>query len=283
MDDCFFLIDNRIIYGGINGFEVYDIEQKKALHVRDDLIWGGMASDGGEYFAVVLDDALWIYETESLSPVYSYPIPEDRAAGDAMFYDEEGKRFVFSTVPDFMAEATGAEIVVMNLENGEILGIFQVKYSRVEKINVAEDVILAAVNQNVNDASPDGKYDLSIPFKSCIYAINMEDLSLKWIYENEEESCYNIQVNTEDFSRHILASYYSEACILNLDTGAMEHEIAFGAEIVASFCYVNSDMFAVITSDGVYHILNGANGADTILAGYFQCNSDNLQVMDFTV
>ncbi len=282
-NNCFFLNDNQILYDSKYGFEIFDISSQKVVYSYDTegYFTGGKADSANRWFAVTIDDyrqqSLLIYDVENFELKFSYLLPEGKKVSNALTFDSDNCRMVFALEPEYDSEVRGATIMVMDLETGEVTGRFSTEYSDVEKITIVEDVLYAGVRQSNYDAFPDGNIDFNKPYKSILYAVDMNDMSKLWEHRCDYGMLRDFQVNEAEYSRHIMVALYSEAHIINMDTGAMEYEFAYSDEIVTTLYYTNSDRFVIITRDGEYHIIDATNGNDIVYVGYFQANADNFK------
>ena len=280
-EEYFFLNDNQILYEGNSGFQIYDLEKQEIVYTEDGQksFMKGKADRDNRWFAVVLNDfyqdTLVIYDTKDFREVYTFVVPEGERVSDAMTFEEGGMQFAFALEPDSTNAAKGSRILTMNLETGEVQGEFLAEYSMVKKLLILDGVLYAGVNQSIDDVFPDGDYDFTAAYQSVFYAIHADTMTKQWEHRYAYEWISDFQINEADYSRHILLSYYSNAHILNMDTGAGEQELSYGDQIITTLYYTNSDRFVLITRDGEYHIINGTNGNDVVFLGYFRANSDN--------
>ena len=277
----FFLNDNQILYESNSGFQIYDLEKQEIVYAYDgqENFLKGKTDKDNRWFAVVLNDfhqdTLVIYDTKDFRELYSFVVPEGEKVSDAMTFEAGGRRFAFALEPDSTGDTKGSRILTMNMETGEVQGEFSAEYSLVKKLLILDGVLYAGVNQSTDDAFPDGDYNFNAAYQSVLYAIHADTMTTKWEYRYAYEWISDFQINEADFSRHILLSYYSNAHILNMDTGVGEHELGFGDQIITTLYFTNSDRFVLITRDGEYHTITGYNGDDIVIVGFFRANSDN--------
>lgn len=283
-ENCFFIDDNRILYNGEESFEVYDITTNEVVLSGNESFYHGAVDVENGTFAVVMDnfyeEVLQIYDTNTLTLLYSYEVPEDMSVDSIMAFSDDGSFFVYVLEPDALnRDGEDTFLVVLDIDSGKIIGKKQLVYSEYKKIQIVDNVIYVGVCQTVDEAYPDGNIDFNIPFKSMICAISLADMSIKWEYRYDEAAINDFKINRGDFSRHMLVSYYSDAQILNMDTGELVHKFAYGEEIISTLYYVNSDNFIIMLRDGEYHQINGTSGADVVFIGHFRSNSDNIKML----
>lgn len=280
---CFFLDDNRILYDSENGFSIYDIDSQQVVYTYDagGYFTGGKADACKRWFAIAVDDinqeTLLVYDMENYELIFTYLLPEGKKVGNAMTFDLDNNRMGFAIEPDYYSMDKTSDIMVMDLITGEVVRAVSTDYSDVCKMTIADGILYAGARQSNYDAYDEGDIDINIPYKSILYAVDIDNMSKKWEYRYDYGMIHDFQINTEEYSRHIMVSFYSEAHIINMDTGLREHEFAYGDEIVTTLYYTNSDRFAVITREGEYHFIDATSGNDIVFIGYFQTNSDNLK------
>lgn len=283
-EDCFFINNNQILYKGEESFEIYDITAKEVILQGEESFYRGAADTANGRFAVIMssiyEEILQIYDSNTLSLLYSYNVPEKMSIDTAMAFGNDGNLFAYVSEPEYLSEDGGDTYVnVLDIAKGEIIGKKKLAYSDYRKLQIIDNVLYVAVRQTVDEAHPDGALDLNTPFKSLICAINLSDMSIRWQYSNDEASVKDFKINSGNFSRHILVSYYSDAQILDMDTGELLHKFAYGEEVISTLYYVNSDNFIIMLRDGEYHQINGGSGLDVVFIGHFKANSDNIKMM----
>lgn len=283
-EDCFFINNNQILYKGEDSFEVYDVTTKKVVLKGEENFYRGVADTENGRIAVVMgsiyDELLQVYDSNTLELLYSYDVPEKMSIDATMTFGNGGTLFAYVLEPEYLNEDGGDTYVnVLDITKGEIIGKKKLMYSDYKKIQIVDSVLYAAVCETVDEAHPDGDWDMNIPFKSLLCAINLSDMSIKWQYRNDEASVKDFKINAGDFSRHMLVSYYSDAQMLDMDTGELLYKFAYGEEIISTLYYVNSDNFIIMLRDGEYHQINGGSGMDVVFIGHFKSNSDNIKMM----
>lgn len=283
-ESCFFINDHQIVYKGEESFEVYDIQTQEVVLEGEESFYRGTADVENGLFAVVMSDILreelQIYDAENLKLLHSIEIPENMSVDSVMAFDDEGTKFAYVLEPYSLSSEGGETILTtIDLKSGQVVGEIQLEYSSYVKLQMIDGVLYAGVHQSSEEAFPDGEFDLTTPYKSIMYAINLSDMSIKWEYRFDEAMLNDFKINAADFSRHIMLSYYSDAQMLDMDTGELLYKFAYGEEIVATFYYTTSDVFIIMVRDGEYHQIIGSNGSDVVFVGYFQANSTNIKQM----
>ncbi len=284
-EDIFFLNDNQILYASENGFDIYDIDKKEVVYtyLGEGYLKNGKADTDQGLFAVTMDsikkETLYIYDAKNYECLISYEVPEGSTVSNAMNFGQNGEYFAFALEPESLEKTNDTTTVIlsMDLKTGEISGEFTTKYATVDNLRVIDGILYAGVSQSVDEAFQEGDMSLNVSLKSVVYAIDLKDMTRKWEYRHDDGMFYDFQIHSADFSRHMLVAFYDEVHILNMDTGTLEYEFAYGDKVLTTFYYVNSDRFAVITREGEYHYIDATNGMDIVYEGYFETCSDNLK------
>lgn len=281
-EKCAFLTDSLIIYPIEGGYTIYDLEKEETLLTVDTYYYKAVKpSQDQQWFAVVTDDTLSVFDTDNLEICCSYDFPEGTKSSWAMLFDEKQDRIFFGREPRGTSGPSGSDVVVMRIPDGTIEREFRLEYSDVEKLLCEGDTLYVGTTQAVRELEENDK-GFSNSLQSKIYSLNLRDGSENWKYEYEEGSVKGLLFSEDENSPNLLVLFYSDAVFLDPDQGTQKRCFHYGNEIVRSFAYNGQDAYAVLTRNGEYWYLNG-DYEDTIqFVGFFQANSTNVRDCNVT-
>lgn len=279
--ECRFLTSERIAYAKDGGLEVYDLEKAEVVFRLEKDYHMVVPNADGQKIAVGVNDmvnsgTLTVYDTQNFQEQVTYTFEEKCGSGEAVAFDEEGGRLIFVKEAGLFAEKQGTSLLVMNLENGEVTAEYPLKYSEVEALKMDGNCLYVCVNQTMDDKFPDKKYDYTVSYNSQILKINLDTGKAEWQFEVSGDWISDCILTTDESSEHILAVYYSDACLLNKETGEPEESYAFGGEVVNAFPLDAPDCYGLMTRNGEFHNIHGASLMDYSYGDYFALGAANL-------
>lgn len=279
--ECRFLTNELIAYKKDSGTELYDLTKEEVVFRLESVNHMLVPSADGKKFAIGRLDmfkgnTLTVYDTETFEEQITYTFEKGYAPGEKAAFEEGGNRLIFVKKPEMLSDKEGTSLLVMDLESGEITAEYQMPYSGVELLKTDGNCLYAGVNQTMDDRFPDKDYDYTSSLYSIVIKINLDTQDKEWQFEVSNGWVSDCLLTADEAAKHLLVVYYSDACMLNRDTGEVEDTFSFGEEVVNTIALSQTDNYALLGRSGEFHIINGEQLMDYSYGDYFSIGAANL-------
>lgn len=279
--DCRFLTNELIVYERDGGTEIYDLTKEEVVFRLENVTHVTVPSEDGERFAVGRMDMLkgnsvTVYDMTTFKEQMTYTFEKGYEPGDLLTFDQENNRLILVKKTDLFAKAKETSILVLNLENGEIMAEYPLPYSSVDVLKLDGSCLYVGVNQTMDDRFPDKDYDYTSSLYSRIMKLNLDTDKIEWQFEVSNGWLSDCLLTADEAANHLLAVYYSDACMLNMDTGEVEDTFSFGEEVVNTIPLMPTDSYALLGRSGEFHIISGDKMMDYSYGDYFSIGAANL-------
>lgn len=253
-----FVNNEEIAYPLEKGFAVYNMETKEERIVDGESISLLQADKNGNYLCTLRYDALAVYDTTTLEPVFTME-------------EEEGVLFSYE--------------VFFSRENGHILAV---KYTEADRagvyfINIEEGTINKFLSDSEgityvwleDEFAYITSYSGMDPIDGVVHCVRTDGAPV-WNYECSGMPDHIMAFGAETNDRLVFENY-SKLCVLNKETGKFICETDCGREIVNYAAYENSDTLTYMSREGEYHYYMTDSNSDMLIMDKFVTNSDNIK------
>lgn len=281
---CCFLTDDLIAFNREQSLEIYDCRSKRTVFRNPEKYSVISASEDGKYFALgrplsYRQDEILIYDLESFQKKCSYCLNEEYSLGTVMKFNENSRFLAFVRCPSVFSEKTGSSVMILDLTDGSVSMEQPIEFSYVSAMNWEGNLLYVGANETLDDRFPDGNYDYTASLDSLILKLDAEQGKTAVSREIRGKTVTDILLAPE--ARHLTAVYYSDAALFDTENLKFMEGYSFGSQIVRCEKLGNSELYAFLTRNGDFCIVNGENLQQLNYGDYFSTGIANFKDYSF--
>lgn len=280
-DNTVFLTDTLIAYPSDNGFEVYDVDNRRMKYEKnEEWVYSVIVQPEEGLFAVIGEDELSVYEASVGRLLFEEELPETEGSSvrySGGCFNTEGTLLAvgeaFSTQDDTRENA----VLVYDIHKGEIKHRYAMEFDQFGVMRFYQDILYVINNEDIFNAMQ-GESHLTPQAAGKLYACDLRTRdSIKWQYENSEGWIHDVRYGKTEGTDYVLAVCYDNIQVLNGTEGTYEDSFHYGTEIASLAATMDSGLFLVFTRDGEYHFLRTDIMTDMVSVGMYKSNSANIK------
>lgn len=264
-----------IAYEGIHMIDLSDNTDNEITSVipiqSGHYIYDIYSDNAGKYIVASGQSYICAYDVESEELIYEYDTEDVTSIpSKVQFYGES--QIIFCEV-DAQDNSDLMKITVVDLLSGEVTNSYQINDGRLAAMEVYEDSLYVAVNQDTEV----GTSLFNMVGDATMYSFDLSTYDEK----NWEYTAKGIYVNSivapYEHSDSFLIESYGKITVLNGMTGEEVTEGDFGSEIVQIVPLSGADTYAVFTRSGSYISFLPTKNYSLEVAGRFEPATDNMK------